>query len=98
MPKNKRANSSGQIAKSTEIKRDELRKKELNKQIEDLYKLQQNTPVEKVKEWYMGEYTKQWQFNKLKNIKTAEIDPYTGSGLRIYNISMMKYKFNYNTK
>ncbi len=54
-------------------------------------------PMDKHIEWYYSEYIRQWQYNKLPRIASYSVNPKIGSGLRMQNLSTMKYKFNYNT-
>lgn len=59
-------------------------------------KMVKGMPIDGYLKWYMEEYSKQLQFNKMPNIASADMDLLSGSVLRMQNITQMKYAYTYD--
>lgn len=54
-------------------------------------------PQDKYIDWYANTYLNSFIFNKLPNINKAEINIKNTALIRLQNISIMKYQYNYNS-
>lgn len=84
------------------ISKEELlvKKRDFHQEDEDtekIWAIKAKTPIDQSIIWYRDEYKKQWECEKLPRLAATKVEDQYGSVLRMYNISSMKYKFNYNT-
>lgn len=95
-------NDKPHVPESKIIKNDRKLKKNLlskkQKSISAVQKFRNNDDILKGSiRWYNDEYKKQWVYNPLPRLSKATVNESLGSILRMYNVSTMKYIYNYNT-
>jgi len=78
-----------------ELKQEKIKPKKIKKN--RALEIRKSIPADKALQWYQNEYSKQWAFDSMPNIKKTPIIKTSSSSFRMSNINTLKYTFNYNS-